>query len=191
MNLLSVTKKTKIRHRNEINSTILIVAFVCQKNFVYGYGADWFTWRVIWGGNLFVITARGYAFIADIDDRCLPAVEEGAEELQASVIRIPRNQLLTPQGNQSSGHTKKRGKLPSDAVRLMNLTAFCDYVESEGYIDSDVFTCHWAIYHDVKGFLHYSGFDIVCKTRWSNSNMLYQFIRKQYSSGKKTFFDIE
>ncbi|WP_159189913.1 replication initiation protein, partial [Escherichia coli] len=24
-----------------------------------------------------------------------------------------------------------------------------------------------------------------------NSNMLYQFIRKQYSSGKKTFFDIE
>lgn len=30
-----------------------------------------------------------------------------------------------------------------------------------------LFTCHWAIYHDVKGFLHYSGFDIVCKTRWS------------------------
>ncbi len=28
-------------------------------------------------------------------NRCLPAVKRGAEELQASVIRIPRNQLLT------------------------------------------------------------------------------------------------
>nr|UGK56315.1 hypothetical protein [Escherichia coli] len=76
-------------------------------------------------GATFRITAREYAFIADIDvTGAYRQLKEGAEELQASVIRIPRNQLLTPQGNQSSGHTKKRGKLPSDAVRLMNLTAF-------------------------------------------------------------------
>ncbi|PAP30511.1 Initiator of plasmid replication, partial [Salmonella enterica subsp. enterica serovar Enteritidis] len=84
-------------------------------------------------GATFRIMAREYAFFADIDvSGVFLQLIEGAEYLQASVFRILRNQLLSPQGNQSSGHTKKRGKLPSDAVRLMNLTAFCDYVESEG-----------------------------------------------------------
>lgn len=114
-------------------------------------------------------------------------MKEGAEELQASVIRIPRNQLLTPQGNQSSGHTKKRGKLPSDAVRLMNLTAFCDYVESEGYIDI-------AFSHVIEPYItmlkdSYTTQVLISSVRLAdqNSNMLYQFIRKQYSSGKRHF----
>ncbi|OTE88431.1 Initiator of plasmid replication, partial [Escherichia coli] len=73
-------------------------------------------------GATFRITAREYECIADIDvTGAYRQLKERAEELQASVIRIPRNQLLTPQGNQSSEHTKKKGKLPSDAVRLMTV----------------------------------------------------------------------
>ncbi len=134
MNLLSVTKKTKIRHRNEINSTFSSLPLSARR-ILFMAMAQIDSREELSEGATFRITAREYAFIADIDvTGAYRQLKEGQKN-QASVIRIPRNQLLTAQGNQSSGHTKKRGKLPSDAVRLMNLTAFCDYVESEGYID--------------------------------------------------------
>nr|WP_251000536.1 RepB family plasmid replication initiator protein [Escherichia coli] len=73
----------------------------------------------------------------------------------------------------------------------MNLTAFCDYVESEGYIDI-------AFSHVIEPYItmlkdSYTTQVLISSVRLAdqNSNMLYQFIRKQYSSGKKTFFDIE
>ncbi|HGX8720498.1 TPA: replication initiation protein [Escherichia coli] len=191
MNLLSVTKKTKIRHRNEINSTFSSLPLSARR-ILFMAMAQIDSREELSEGATFRITAREYAFIADIDvTGAYRQLKEGAEELQASVIRIPRNQLLTPQGNQSSGHTKKRGKLPSDAVRLMNLTAFCDYVESEGYIDI-------AFSHVIEPYItmlkdSYTTQVLISSVRLAdqNSNMLYQFIRKQYSSGKKTFFDIE
>ncbi len=41
-------------------TALLIVAFVCQKNFVYGYGADW-SREELSEGATFRITAREYA----------------------------------------------------------------------------------------------------------------------------------
>lgn len=59
---------------------------------------------------MFRITAKEYAFIADIDTSvAYKQLKEGAEELQVSVIRIPKNKLIASvQDNESETASKKR-----------------------------------------------------------------------------------
>ncbi|WP_254503682.1 replication initiation protein, partial [Salmonella enterica] len=91
MNLLSVTKKTKIRHRNEINSTFSSLPLSARR-ILFMAMAQIDSREELSEGATFRITAREYAFIADIDvTGAYRQLKEGAEELQASVIRIPRN----------------------------------------------------------------------------------------------------
>ncbi|WP_139767567.1 replication initiation protein, partial [Salmonella enterica] len=90
MNLLSVTKKTKIRHRNEINSTFSSLPLSARR-ILFMAMAQIDSREELSEGATFRITAREYAFIANIDvTGAYRQLKEGAEELQASVIRIPR-----------------------------------------------------------------------------------------------------
>nr|WP_251000535.1 RepB family plasmid replication initiator protein [Escherichia coli]WGQ30496.1 RepB family plasmid replication initiator protein [Klebsiella pneumoniae] len=66
MNLLSVTKKTKIRHRNEINSTFSSLPLSARR-ILFMAMAQIDSREELSEGATFRITAREYAFIADID----------------------------------------------------------------------------------------------------------------------------
>ncbi|MCV5960802.1 replication initiation protein, partial [Escherichia coli] len=66
MNLLSVTKKTKIRHRNEINSTFSSLPLSARR-ILFMAMAQIDSREELSEGATFRITAREYSFIADID----------------------------------------------------------------------------------------------------------------------------
>ncbi|EEG7823294.1 replication initiation protein, partial [Salmonella enterica] len=135
MNLLKVTKKTKIRHRNEINNTFSSLPLSARR-ILFMAMAQIDTRQELSRGDVFRITAKEYAFIADIDmSVAYKQLREGAEELQASVIRIPKNKLINSIQNEKSEDKLKKKKTPTDAVRVMNITSFCDYVESEGFVE--------------------------------------------------------
>ncbi|EFE3270821.1 hypothetical protein CIZ88_004832 [Escherichia coli] len=73
MNLLSVTKKTKIRHRNEINSTFSSLPLSARR-ILFMAMAQIDSREELSEGATFRITAREYAFIvnATMFDRYLP-----------------------------------------------------------------------------------------------------------------------
>jgi len=189
MNLLKVTKKTKIRHRNEINNTFSALPLSARR-ILFMAMAQIDTRQELSKGEIFRITAKEYAFIADIDmSVAYKQLSEGAEELQASVIRIPKNKLIS--SIQNEGHDgRQKKKIPADAVRVMNLTSFCDYVESEGYVEisfSNVIEPYITLLKD-----SYTTQVLLSSARLTdqNANILYQFIRKQISMGKTKAFDI-
>lgn len=189
MNLLKVTKKTKIRHRNEINNTFSALPLSARR-ILFMAMAQIDTRQELSRGEIFRITAKEYAFIADIDmSVAYKQLSEGAEELQASVIRIPKNKLIS--SIQNEGHDgRQKKKIPADAVRVMNLTSFCDYVESEGYVEisfSNVIEPYITLLKD-----SYTTQVLLSSARLTdqNANILYQFIRKQISMGKTKTFDI-
>ncbi|MGQ7190782.1 RepB family plasmid replication initiator protein, partial [Escherichia sp. HC-CC] len=62
----SVTKKTKIRHRNEINSTFSSLPLSARR-ILFMAMAQIDSREELSEGATFRITAREYAFIADID----------------------------------------------------------------------------------------------------------------------------
>ncbi|EBJ5114486.1 replication initiation protein [Salmonella enterica] len=190
MNLLKVTPKTKIRHRNEINNTFSALPLSARR-ILFMAMAQIDSRQELSKGEVFRITAKEYAFIADIDTSvAYKQLKEGAEELQASVIRIPKNKLIASvQGDESEKASKKR-KIPSDAVRVMNLTSFCDYVESEGYVEigfSNVIEPYITMLKD-----SYTTQVLLSSVRLTdqNANILYQYIRKQISNGKNKSFDV-
>ncbi|EDT7384263.1 replication initiation protein [Salmonella enterica subsp. enterica] len=190
MNLLKVTKKTKIRHRNEINNTFSSLPLSVRR-ILFMAMAQIDTRQELSRGDVFRITAKEYAFIADIDmSVAYKQLREGAEELQASVIRIPKNKLINSIQNEKSEDKLKKKKTPTDAVRVMNITSFCDYVESEGFVEigfSNVIEPYITMLKD-----SYTTQVLLSSVRLTdqNANILYQFIRKQISMGKTKSFDI-
>ena len=100
MNLLSVTKKTKIRHRNEINSTFSSLPLSARR-ILFMAMAQIDSREELSEGATFRITAREYAFIADIDvTGAYRQLKEGQKNFRPVLFCIPRNQL------HSSGQSK-------------------------------------------------------------------------------------
>lgn len=72
----------------------------------------------------------------------------------------------------------------------MNLTSFCDYAESEGYVEigfSNVIEPYITMLKD-----SYTTQVLLSSVRLTdqNANILYQYIRKQISNGKNKSFDV-
>ena len=124
-------------------------------------------------------------------NRCLPAVERGARRTSGQCYCIPRNQ---PQHLRAikALDIRRRGKLPS--LMQSGLWTWLRFVIMLKVKDILILLFS----HVIEPYItmlkdSYTTQVLISSVRLAdqNSNMLYQFIRKQYSSGKKTFFDIE
>ncbi|EGH9360847.1 replication initiation protein [Salmonella enterica] len=191
MKLANVTPKTKIRHRNEINYTFSVLPLPARR-ILFMAIAQIDSKKMIEQGQVFRITASEYAMIADIDiSVAYKQMKEGATELQHSVISIAKSQLLEPLKRPGQFYAPvKEKKTASDSIRSMNLTEYCDYVESEGYIDIsftrviEPYICRLADGFTTQVLLS------AARLTETNASSLYQLIRKNISSGKSSYFDI-
>lgn len=143
-------------------------------------------------GEIFRIRAAEYAEVADINvSVAYRQMKEGAETLQKSTLAVPRDQLLEP--FQRAGTPLKPAKRASakDAVMVLNITDYCEYSESAGYIDIR-FTRTMEPYISLLAG-GYTTQVLLSATRLSETNAsnLYQLIRKNISMGRWKYFDIE
>lgn len=191
MKLANVTSRTKIRHRNEINHTFSVLPLPARR-ILFMAIAQIDSKRLIEPGQVFRITANEYAMIAGIDiSVAYKQMKDGVNELQHSVISIPKSQLLEPLYRPGQFHVPVKAKKNApDSIRSMNLTEYCDYVESEGYIDIsftrviEPYICRLADGFTTQVLLS------AARLTETNASSLYQLIRKNISSGKVSYFDI-
>lgn len=192
MKLQNVTPKTKIRHRNEVNSTFSLLPLSARR-ILFMAIAQLDSKRMLEEGQAFKITAKEYSVIADVDiSVAYKQLKEGAIELQASTIQIPKNQLLEPFHRVGSHVQNKKNKTsPSDTIRSLNLTEYCDYSELDSSIELS-FTRYIEPYIS-KLKDNYTTQVLLSTVRLSetNASSLYQLIRKNISCGRRNYFDIE
>lgn len=192
MKLANVTAKTKIRHRNEINLTFSKLPLPARR-ILFMAIAQIDSKRMLEQGQVFRITATEYAVISDIDvSVAYKQLKEGANELQTSIISIPKSQLLDPFVRAGEPLLPKKGKKsPADTIRSMNLTEYCDYADSEGYVDIrftgviEPYICRLADGFTTQVLLS------AARLTEANASSLYQLIRKNISAGKRSYFDID
>ena len=191
MKLKNVTPNTKIRHRNEINSTFSLLPLSARR-ILFMAIAQLDSKRMLAQGQTFKIYASDYAQIAGIDiSVAYKQLKEGAKELQSSTISIPKSKLLEPFIRAGESMLPKKGKKsPADTIRSLNLTEYCDYAESESSIELG-FTRYIEPYISMLKD-GYTTQVLLSAARLSevNASTLYQLIRKMISAGKIRYFDI-
>ncbi|WP_141109860.1 replication initiation protein, partial [Escherichia albertii] len=177
-----VSVKTKIRHRNEINSTFSSLPLSARR-ILFMAMAQLDSKTLLESRQMFKITAKEYASIADVDiSVAYKQMKDGAEQLQLSLIRIPKSQLLRADMKAAS---------QSDAVWKLNLTDFCSYSDKESSIILSFGRSIEPYICQLKD--NYTTQVLFSAVRLSDTNAssLYQLIRKYISAGSDSFFDIE
>ncbi|EEJ7181215.1 TPA: replication initiation protein [Salmonella enterica subsp. houtenae] len=182
LTLARVSRKTKIRHRNEINNTFSSLPLAARR-ILFMAMAQLDSKNGLTEGQIFRVTAAEYSNIAGVDiSVAYKQMKDGVNELQASVIKINKSQLLKDIPNL---------ELKKDSLLSLNLTDYCVYTESEGYINI-VFS------RSIEPYISklkdsYTTQVLISSVRLtdSNSSTFYQFLRKKISEGKVKGFDIE
>ncbi|MFN3071347.1 RepB family plasmid replication initiator protein [Serratia sp. J2] len=191
MKLANVTPKTKIRHRNEINTTFSMLPLSARR-ILFMAIAQLDSKRMLEQGQSFKISAKDYSLIADVDiSVAYKQLKEGASELQSSIISIPKSQLLEPFARAGDPLLPKKGKKsPPDTIRSLNLTEYCDYADSESTIELsfsrhvEPYICRLKDNYTTQVLLS------TVRLTETNASSLYQLIRKKISLGKRSYFDI-
>ncbi|MBH2581088.1 Initiator Replication protein [Serratia sp. JKS296] len=191
MKLANVTPKTKIRHRNEINTTFSMLPLSARR-ILFMAIAQLDSKKMLEQGQTFRISAKEYSLVADVDiSVAYKQLKEGANELQTSIISIPKSQLLEPFARAGDPLLPKKGKKsPVDTIRSLNLTEYCDYADSESTIELsfsrhvEPYICRLKDNYTTQVLLS------TVRLTESNASALYQLIRKNISAGKINYFDI-
>lgn len=193
MKLQGVSPGTKIRHRNEINSTFSQLPLPARRVLFMAI-AQIDAKKLIPDGEVYRITAKEYSDIANVDlSVAYKQLKYGAEELQKSTLSIPKSELLKPFKRAGESFLPKpASKTPKDTIYSLNITEYCAYSESEGFIELR-FTRTMEPYVSLLAGGYYTTQVLLSAARLSenNSSVLYQLIRKNISQGKIKFFDIE
>lgn len=179
LTLSRVSKKTKIRHRNEMNNTFSSLTLAARR-ILFMAMAQLDVKESIPDGKIFRVNALEYSKIADIDiSVAYKQMRDGVDELQKGSIKLTRNQVLN-----------KRHDMKKDSLLSLSLTDYCVYTESEGYIDI-VFS------RSIEPYItqlkdSYTTQVLISSVRLidTNASNLYQFIRKRISEGRQKNFDI-
>lgn len=177
-----ISVKTKIRHRNEINNTFSALPLSARR-ILFMAMAQLDSKSILSSGQMFKITAKEYAAIAAVDlSVAYKQMKDGAEQLQLSLIKIPKSKLLQPEMKEIS---------QSDAVWRLNLTDFCSYSEKESSIILSFGRTIEPYICQLKD--NYTTQVLFSAVRLSDTNAssLYQLIRKYISAGNDKNFDIE
>lgn len=177
-----VSVKTKIRHRNEINSTFSSLP-LSSKRILFMAMAQLDSKILLDSGQMFKITAKEYAAIAEVDiSVAYKQMKEGTEQLQLSLIRIPKSQLLRADMKAAS---------ESDSIWKLNLTDFCSYSEKDSSVILSFGRTIEPYICQLKD--NYTTQVLFSAVRLSDTNAssLYQLIRKYISAGHDKFFDIK
>jgi plasmid replication initiation protein len=187
MKLESVSKKTKIRHKTDINKTFSTMPLSARR-VLFLCLAQLDPKKIIPESFMFRIYANEYATICNIDSStAYSQLKDSTLKLQQHLISIPRDKLLPPIPRLGDRAWKKpEGK----GTRVLNVTDFCDYIDGEGYIEisfsrqMEPYICSLSNDYTTQVLLS------AVRLRDTNASNFYQLIRKNISQGNKDFFDI-
>lgn len=183
MNKTSLSKMTKIRHRNEINKTLAGLALSAKKVlFLAMSKID--PKEKLNDGVSFVLTTDEYiAATKSKRDAAYKALQEGVKVLSATKIILNKNEIIDLSGELGLKYNVKNSP---DSLDL-NLTEMCAYYYTEGMIEIK-FTKTASTYLSqlVGKEKRYTTQVLMSSVSLSsvNSCNLYQLIRKKISSNK-------
>jgi plasmid replication initiation protein len=187
MNLSSVSAKTKIRHKNDINTTLSRMP-LASRRVLFMAIAQVNPKKLMEKGQVFRIYATEYAKIANIDtDTAYAQLSAAAKDLQKQVIGIPKDQLL-PLFRRAGEPLLE--KPTGTGIRMLNVTEWCDYEEGNGYIDisftrqMEPYICR--IERDFTTQVLLS----TARLRDTNASNFYQLIRRKIGEKRGRYFDI-
>lgn len=187
MNLSSVTSKTKVRHKNDINTTLSRMP-LASRRVLFMAIAQVDSKKLMEKGQTFRIYATEYAKIANVDrDTAYAQLSAAAQDLQRQMIGIPKDQLL-PLFRRAG--EPLLAKPTGSGIRMLNVTEWCDYEEGNGYIDisftrqMEPYICR--IERDFTTQVLIS----TARLRDTNASNFYQLIRKKISEKRERYFEI-
>lgn len=185
---MKVSKKTKIRHRNGINSTLAKMP-LSSRRVLFLSIAQLDSKKIMERNEAFRVNASDYAELCGIDkSTAYKQLKKAAKQLQQQVITIPREQLLPPipRVGEPLIHWKKL----EGGVRILNITEYCDYMDGDGYIDV-VFSRQMEPYicRLEKDFTTQILLSAI-RLNDTNAIRMYQYLREKISAGKLKYFDI-
>ncbi len=188
--LASVSERTKIRNRNELNETIKTMN-ISSRRVLFLAIAQLDSKKLIEEGQIFRIYAHEYAEISKIEiKKAYQQLKEATENLQNQKLRIPKNQLLEPFARIPKDKLSYR-KPEGTGYRNLNLTEFCDYEKDSGYVDisfsrtAEPYLCMLE--------KNFTTQNLISAARLSDTNAsnLYNLINENKSAGKSKYFEIE
>lgn len=188
MKLTTVSAKTKIRHKTDINKTLSRMPLAARRVLFMAIAQLDDPRRLLAKGHVFRVYACEYAKIANVDVKAAyKQLKSAAETLQKQTIGIPKDQLLPliPRAGERPWE-RPSGK----GIRMMNITEYCDYEDGDGYIDI-------SFSRQMEPYIcmlenQYTTQVLISTTRLTdpNASSLYQIIRQKISEKKDRYFDI-
>ena len=187
--MLTVTKKTKIRHRNGINKTFASMPLPARRT-LFLIMAQIDTKHLIEEGRIFEVSAKSYSKLCGIDiDTAYEQLKKGAEQLHEQSLKIPQEELLKAFARRPSEFFEKEKSWRG--VRSLHITDSCSYVDNEAIVQV-------RFSRQVEPYIcmlekDYTTQVLLSSIRLTDTNAsnLYQYLRKQISAGKKKYFEID
>ncbi|MEQ1969659.1 replication initiation protein [Xenorhabdus nematophila] len=188
---MNISKKTKIRHRNELNQTLAQLPLPA-KRVIYMALAPVDSKNPIEKGTVFRIRGDELAKIADISKSvAFRQLKEGAKQLISSSLSLTGDDLVVLAKDLDLPYTEKNK--PSDID--LTITDYCAYFDNDGYLDlkfSRVIEPYISSLIGQKNKFTTQLLSSSVKLSGLYSSALYQLIRKNYSKFKsKNDFYIE
>jgi len=189
INVLNVTKKTKIRHRNGINKTFASMPLAARR-ILFLIMAQIDSKRLIKEGQIFEISAKDYSALCSIDiDTAYEQLKKGAEQLHAQSLKIPQSELLKAFTRRPSEFLESEKQWRG--MRLLHITDSCSYIDMEAIVQV-------RFSRQVEPYICMIEKDFTTQVLLSsvriadtNASNFYQYLRKNISSGKSRYFEIE
>ncbi|MEX9225607.1 replication initiation protein [Providencia rettgeri] len=188
---MDISKKTKIRHRNELNKTLAQLP-LSAKRVIYMALAPIDSRNPIIKDAVFRIRGDEFAKIANISKSvAFRQLKEGAKQLISSSLSLTGDDIVALAKDLGLPYTEKNKPTDID----LSITDYCAYFDNEGYLDLKFSRIIEPYISSLIG--HKNKFTtqlLSSSVRLSGlySSALYQLIRKNYSKFKaKNDFYIE
>ena len=184
--MLVVSKKTKVRHRNGINKTLIQMPLSARR-LLFIIMAQIDTMKIIPSGKVFTVSAAVYSDLCGIDKGTAYAqLKDGAKALHTQSLEVSQDDLLKAFARRPSECFKNESEWKG--MRMLHITDSCSYADDEGTVQVQ-FSRQMEPYICMleKDFTTQV---LMSNIRLSDSNSakLYQLLRANISKGNTHYF---
>lgn len=146
--------------------------------------------RLIKEGHIFEISAKDYSGLCGVDiNTAYNQLKQGAEQLHAQSLKIPQDELLKAFARRPSKFFESEKQWRG--MRLLHITDSCSYIDMEAIVQV-------RFSRQVEPYICMIEKDFTTQVLLSsirisdtNASTFYQYLRKNISSGKSRYFEVE
>lgn len=187
--MLIVSNKTKIRHRNGINKTLMNMPLAARR-LLFLVIAQIDTMKIIKEGEIFSVSAKNYSDLCGVDIKtAYSQLKSGARDLHSQSLEIPQEELLKAFSRRPNEYLRNESKWRG--VRLLHLTDSCSYIDDEAIVQVQ-------FSRQMEPYICMIEKDFTTQILMSNIRLpdtnaakLYQYLREKISKHNIHYFDEE